>query len=110
MHDPFDLNHSPLWGLLRCDLSPSWPAAVKLAQTAYICLRCRPSTSCSTLGEKGVDGTEIGCSRLPLDRTRPQVGNIRLAGVKPGHDVERPERNKDSPQSGEVVQIEGMCI
>src|SRR5215467_15119378 len=22
---------------------------------------------------------EVGCSRLPLDKTRPQVGNIRLA-------------------------------
>src|SRR5262249_30374340 len=64
MHVPFDLYHSPLCGesLLPSDLSTSWPAS------------CRRSTSCSALGEKGVDGR-----------------------VKPGHDAERPRRAPERP-------------
>src|SRR5262249_35575455 len=51
--------------LLPSDLSTSWPAS------------CRPSTSCSALGEKGVDG--------------------RVKPVKPGHDAERPRRAPERP-------------
>src|SRR5262249_61812790 len=53
-------------------------------------------------GEKDADGTEVGCSRLPLDRTRPQVGNIRLAGDKRGHDEER-AYEKEWPEMFSIV-------
>src|SRR5215472_5019146 len=71
MHVP--LNHSPLCGesLLRSGLSTSWPAS---------CASCRPSTSCSTLGEKGVDG-----------RVKP------VKPVKPGHDVVRTQCDPERP-------------
>jgi hypothetical protein len=49
------LEHVPV--MLNHPLRVMAGHAVKLAQTAYTCLRCRPSTSCPR--KEGMDGRDI---------------------------------------------------
>jgi len=73
---PFDSNNAfRITDALGYAVSPPRHGrpAVKLAQTAYTCLRCRPSTSRSALGEKGVDG--IGSRVFPTSARLSEAAN-----------------------------------